>query len=162
MAALTTSDRFFAVGTTKVKYIATIAATPKVPTRTEIDGGTELSAEIADIQGWTKEAGSIATPDLGTRFTGNLPGRITVSQASLTFYADLEGTDVRGTLTQDLTGYIVFMDGGDVTASLMDIYPIRVASVGKVRSTGDQAAQITVMFTITSEPLVDQAIPATV
>jgi len=162
MAALTTSDRYFAVGVTEVVYIPTIAATTLIPTRAEITAGTVLTNEIADISGWTKQAGSIPVADLGTRFTGNLPGRITVDSSSLTFYADKEGTDVRATLPQDTEGYIAFMDGGDVAASKMDVYPIRVSSLGKVRSTSDQAAQITVAFAITSEPATDVAIPAAV
>jgi len=162
MATLSTSDRYFAVGITEIIYIPTIVATTHIPTRAEITAGTIMTDEVADISGWTQQAGSIPLPNLGKRFTGNLPGRITVDSSSLTFYADLEGVDVRAVLPQDTVGYIAFMDGGDVAASKMDVYPIRVSSLGKVRSTGDQAGQITVMFAVTSEPAVDVAIPTVV
>lgn len=160
MGNLPTSDRFFAVGVTEVIEVPTIAATTGIPTRAELDGGTNLTGEIADISGWMQKAGSIGTADLKNRFTGNLPGRITVDESSITFYADQEGTDVRGVLTKDKVTHIVFMDGGDVAASKMDIYTVRVASVGKVRSTSDQASQITVTFSITKVPVEDVAIPA--
>lgn len=152
MATLTTSDRYYAVGTTEVLYLPALAASNLTPTRAEMTAGTILTGEIADISGWVKEAGSIGTPDLATRFVSNLPGRINVSASTLTFYADLEGTDVRATLPQDTEGWIMFCDGGDVAASKAEVFPVRVSSVGMVRSVGEQAGQVTVGFSITAEP----------
>ncbi|MFW5418833.1 hypothetical protein J0910_19650 [Nocardiopsis sp. CNT-189] len=41
----------------------------------------------------------------------------------------------------------------------MDVYPVRVASSGKMRSVGDEAARIQVQFSILSEPAENVTIP---
>jgi len=104
----------------------------------------------------------ISTPDLGSRFTKQIGGRTQADASSITFYASKDGADIRSVLQRGLTGYLTFMDGGDVAAQPMDVFPIEVTSVGKVRTTGDNAQQITVTFAITGEPAEDVDIPATV
>jgi hypothetical protein len=154
------ANRFFHVGETVVYYLPSIAAANKVPTRAEIDAGTDLSDEIADLSGWTLQGGEIDTPDLGSKFTGKIPGRISVDDSSFTFYADNRGVDVRSVLPRGTSGFILICDGGDVAGALADVYPVRVRSNGKVRSVGDEAGRITIPFSITKEPTENVALPA--
>jgi hypothetical protein len=157
-----TTTRFFHVGETVVYYLPAIAAANLVPTRAEIDAGTDLSDEIADISGWMLQGAEIETPDLGSKFNKKIPGRTSVDDSSLTFYADQRGVDVRSVLPRGTNGFIVFADGGDVTGALADVFPIRVRSVGKVRSVGDEAGRLTTSFSVTKQPAEDVALPATV
>lgn len=160
MAALPSSTRFFQPEISVVHFLPTIAATNLLPTRPEITAGTNLTKEIADISGWSVAANMIDTPDLGAKFVAQVAGRIKADNSSLTFYADKLGVDVRATLPRGQRGYIVFMDGGDVaTTGKMDVFPVEVSSVGKMRSTGEQAMQLTVSFAITAKPAEDLAIP---
>ncbi|WP_182112888.1 hypothetical protein [Actinotalea sp. JY-7876] len=155
------AERFFAPEITRVFWVPLIAAAATlVYTRAELDAGTELTDELADLSGWTVTGASIATPDIKRRFTGSIPGRQTAADSSITFYADLKGNDVRKVLTSGMNGNVVFMDGGDVPASPSDVFPARVNTVGKVRSVGDAAHQLTVGFTITRAPKVDIPVPA--
>ncbi|WP_067967531.1 phage tail tube protein [Nocardiopsis trehalosi] len=150
--------RYFNPAITRVLYVLTIAS-KAAPTRVELDAGTDLSNEIAELSGFQVTSGQIPTPDLGRRFTSSIPGRTSADDSSITFYADEAGEDVRSLLPRDTEGFIVIMDGGDVTGQPMDVYPIRVASVGKMRSVGDEAARLQIQFSITSEPAEDVAIP---
>lgn len=159
MTALTPAQRYFAPEITKVRFIPTIAAANHHPTAAERDAGTVL-IDIADITGWSVTGTDIATPDIDTRFTKSIPGRTTAADSSLTFYADIAGDDARKVLAEGQNGYIEFADGGDEEGKLTDVFPVRVRSVGKVRSTGDQAMQITIGFTITGRPATDVPIPA--
>jgi hypothetical protein len=159
---VTQSTRFFAPEITKCIFLPTIAAANLAATRAEIDAGTDLSNEIADLSGWTIASGTIDTPDLGNRFTRQISGRTTAEASSLTMYADKKGVDAREILPRDTVGFIVFMDGGDVPADPMDVFPVSVSSLGKVRSTGDQAGQLTINFSITGIPAEDLPIPAAV
>ena len=152
MATLASSTRFISAGVTKWYFLTALAATNLTPTRAEITAGTDISGEVADFSGWTLQASSVATPDQGSRFIKNVPGRTSVADSSITFYADKGGTDIRGTMTLDLAGWIVIADGGDVTGYKAEVFPVRVMSVGGVRSTGDAAFQITVQYAITSTP----------
>lgn len=157
--ALTSSTRYFDPEVTKVYYVPTIS-TISAPTRVEMDAGTDLSGEIAELSGWVVTSNQIATPDLGSRFTSQIGGRTTAEDSSLTFYSDKEGVDARTVLSRDTTGYILWLDGGDIEANKMDVFPVTVVSVGKMRSVGDEAARLQVQFSITSEPSEDVAVPA--
>jgi len=160
MATIASSARYFRPGTTKVKW-ATTLATYTTPTRAEITAATELSGEIAEISGFTVTSESVDTPDLGSRFVSKIPGRITVEDSSISFYASSTGfTDARSVLPRDTTGFLIIMDAGDVTTTgRMDVYPATVASVGKLRGIEDPA-QVSVSFTLTRVPAEDLVIPA--
>lgn len=160
MAAITASVRYFRPGTTKVHWVRTIA-TYTTPTRSEITAGTDLSGEIAEITGFTVVSESIDTPDLANRFVSKIPGRITAEDSSINFYATSTGfTDARSVLPRDTTGFLIFMDAGDVTTTgRMDVWPATVASVGKLRGLEDPA-MVQVTFTPTRVPAEDVVIPA--
>lgn len=157
--AITASTRYFDPETTKVYYVASIA-NKAAPTRAELNAGTDLSREVADITGWNVTGEQIPTPDLGTLFTSQIPGRTTSDDSSLTFYADKAGVDARGTLPRGTNGFIVWLDGGDTANNKMDVYPIRVRSNGKMRSLSNEAARIQIQFSITSEPAENVTVPA--
>jgi hypothetical protein len=158
--AITPSVRFFRPGTTKVYWVTTIV-TYTAPTRVEINLGKDLSGEIAEITGFTVVSDTIPTPDLGTAFVPKIGGRINADDSSLNFYATSTGfTDARSVLPRSTTGFLIIMDGGDVsTTGRMDVYPATVTSVPKLRALEDPA-QVQVTFAITRVPAEDVVIPA--
>ncbi|WP_433415026.1 hypothetical protein ACQP1V_36245 [Microtetraspora malaysiensis] len=143
-----------------VVYWCPSVANKNSPTRAELNAGTDLSREIADVSGWQTTSNQVDTPDMATRFTGKIPGRISADDSSLTFYASQDSIDVRSLLPRDTAGFVIWMDGGDIANRKMDVYPVRVSSVGKARSVGDEPARITVQFAVTSQPAEDVTIPA--
>jgi len=160
MATLPTSTRYYAPLVTKIWFLPAIAAATLAATRLELTAGTDLSDEVADIAGWTVTGEDVPTPGLNP-FTGNVPGRTSVDASSITFYADELGVDVRGVLTPGLSGFIVIADAGDVATGVMDVFPVRVKSVGKPRTvTGSNASQVTIGFSTPRKPAQDLPIPA--
>lgn len=156
---ITASTRYFDVGTTKVYFLPAVANIA-APTRTEMDAGTDLSREIAEIDGWSVSSSQIQVPDFATRFTAQIAGRIEAADSSLTFYASENSTDVRSLLPRDTDGFVLWLDGGDTPGNKMDVYPVTVTSVSKMRSAGAEAARIQVGFSITREPAEDITVPA--
>jgi hypothetical protein len=156
---ITASVRYFDVGTTKIYYAPTIANTASV-TRAELNAATDLSREVADIDGWSVSGTEIEVPDFATRFTAKIAGRIEASDSSLTFYASQNSADVRALLPRDTSGFIIWLDGGDVPTQKMDVYPVKVRAVSKMRSAGSEAARIQIQFSITREPTENSTIPA--
>lgn len=157
---ISSSERYINPETTVVLWVPTIAD-KTAPTRSELNAGTNLVSEVSASEGWQITSEQVPTPDLGTLFTGSIPGRTSVGDSSLTMYADLAGEDARTLMARNTAGYIVWMDGGDVTGRTMDVFPVRVSSVGKVRSVeGSEAATLSIMYSITSVPAEDVAIPA--
>lgn len=139
------STRYFLPGTTKVLVLP--AVTNMIPTRAQINAGTDISEEIAAIAGWLITSETVDTPDLGGRFVKKVNGRLTAADSGFTCWADVAGVDIRDLLTIDQETHIVFMDGGDVEDSFMDVYKVSIASVGKVREI-EGAGRIEVKSTI--------------
>lgn len=152
------SVRYYRRGTTKVIWAPSIA-NKNAPTRSEINAGTALEGETGAMGGWQTTSATVATPALGSRFTPVVGGEITAADSSLTFWASKDGDDVRTLLQREDTGFIIWMDEGDVPGQTMDVYPVSVTSQAKVREL-DSAAQIMAQFAITSEPAENVTIPA--
>lgn len=158
---LAASKRFFAPEISKVYFATTLATYQTALLRAEITAAIPLTDEIANISGFEVQSGLIDTPDLGHRFTSKIAGRTSTADSSLTVYADQGGDDVRKVLPRGTKGFVIFADSGDEEDLPADIFPVEVTSVGKVRSTGDQAFQLTIGFAITAVPAEDIALPAT-
>ncbi len=150
--------RYFGVGTTQVLFCPTIA-NPAAPTFAELDAGTELTRDIADLSGWSTNSEFIDVPDLATRFTGKIPGRISAEDSSFTFYADEDsGTgDARALLPRDTEGYVVIADGG-LASGKGDVFHVKVGSSTPVRSV-DDAVKIMVNFAVLDEPAEGVTLP---
>jgi hypothetical protein len=159
--AITASTRYTSRGTTKFYWVPTIAD-PTAPTRIELDAGTDLTPQVMDRSGWAVTSEMIQTPDAATRYTSTIPGNISSEDSSLTFYMDREGVDARALMPRDEEGFIVILDGGDVAANKMDVYPVTVTSLSKNREvSGENADTLVISYAITQEPSEDVAVPAT-
>lgn len=145
--AAAAASRYFQPGVTKVIIIPSIASLSAGATRAEINAGTDVSGDVAAINGFTVNSAQIDTPDLGIRFTKRIPGRLTADDSSVDFYASVDGNDIRTLLARDQNTYVGILDGGDVAGRKADYFKVVVASLGKVRSMED-APRITVGFSI--------------
>lgn len=117
-----------------------------------------LTHEIAEMGDWAVTSDSVDAPDLGTRFTPQIPGKISIDGSTITLYADSGSNDIRRQIVRDQSGYIVILDEGDVTAQTMDIFPVKVASVAKPTTLGSPST-IMITFTVTAIPAETVAIP---
>lgn len=151
-------NAFYQPGITKVYLVDTMADYTS-PTRVELDAGLDVTRQVRSIDGWTVAADQIDRPDMASLFTSKIGGRTSADDSSLTIYAARNGVDVRSTLVQGYTGYVVFLDGGDVTGYKMDVYPVLVISRPKQRGDSDPL-NIQYQFSITQPPAEDVAIPS--
>lgn len=153
------STRFINPGVTVVLWLPAVANKSSV-TRAEINAGTDLSRELADCSGWMVTSNQVDTPDMSTRFTSKIPGRISADDSTLSMYESQNSIDARTLMPRDTNGFVVWMDGGDVPTQKMDCFAVRVSSVGKTRSVGDDPGRLNFAFAITSQPAEDVTIPA--
>ena len=158
--AITASTRYINPGVTLCYFLPSVAAANLTPTRAEMDAGTNLSREISDINGWVVSSSVADAPDLATTFTGQIPARTSAAASSITFYASSTPVDARNPLPRGTTGYIMWLDGGDVVNRKADVFPIRVTSNGKPRTTGEDPAKIVVECSISTQPAENVTIPA--
>lgn len=159
--AIVASTRYIDAGVTKCYWLPSIAAANLTPTRAELNAGTDLSPQLADWSGWTVTSNLVDTPDLATTFTSKITGRTEAADSSITLYADKEGVDGRALMPRLATGYIVFMDGGDIAANKCAVYPVTVSSCSLVRTvSGTEAAKLMVQYAITAQPGENLTVPA--
>jgi hypothetical protein len=152
--------RFNRKGTTRIYYVPTIAATTLIPTAAEIDAGTDYTAQINAIDGWSLENTPIETPDMASTFVSKIGGDDSAADSSLTFYEDSTTDTIETDLAKGTSGYIViFSKGKTAGAKGMDVYPVTVVSNSKAYTTDNEAAKITVQFTITQRPVFNQTVP---
>jgi hypothetical protein len=117
-----------------------------------------ITKEIADMGDWTVTADSVDAPDMGTKFTAQVTGKIHADNTTITMYADLQSNDIRKQIIRGQAGYIVMLDEGDVTGQTMDIFPVTVSSVSKPTTMGSPSTLI-ITFTPTAIPAENVAIP---
>jgi hypothetical protein len=154
---LTSTVRYIPPGTRKIYWVTTIA-TYTAPSRGELNAGIDLSAEVSAVNGFTVTSTTQDTPDLSTRFTAKIPGRITADNSSLVFYASSTSSDVRTVLPRDTAGYVVFLWEGDVTSQKMDIFPAKVTTAS-IDGNMENPQAINIEFAITKVPALNVTIP---
>lgn len=149
--------RFMRKGTTKVRFVPTIAALAAMTTA-EATAGTDLTPQTAELNGFTFTNSPIETPDMATAFVSKIPGEDTVEDSSIVFYEDKTTNPIRTALTKNTVGNIVIYYAG--TAGLnpastdkYEAWPIIVASNARRYTAGNEAAQYAVMFTNTAAPV---------
>ena len=153
--------RFNRKGTTKIKFLPTIASTALLPTRAEITSGSDLTEGIHSIDGWTLENTPIETPDMASTFVPKIDGDDSAADSSLGFYEDNTLDDVETDLAKGTTGFMCIFSKGDIAlAKGLDVYPVKVASNSKQYSADNEAAKILVQFVITDRPVFNQTVPA--
>jgi hypothetical protein len=154
---LTPTTRYFPPGVRKVYWVPAIS-NYNAPTRGELNAGTDLSAEIETMTGWSLQGSTVDVPDMGSRFTSQVPGRLTSAQNDITAYMSQNSNDVRSLLPRDTNGYVVCLWEGDVTGQKMDVFPVRVVTQAN-DTVVDDPGKTTISFAITKLPAIYITIP---
>lgn len=150
--------RFFRRGVSKARFCPAVAGTS--PTRAELNAGTDLSASIAGMTGFTFENSPITTPDLGSDFDSQINGPDSAGASALNFYDDDTATAVRTSQAKGTTGYIVLMPYGDVATKRCEVWPVKSTGVNDQWGLDASAAQFQVGYAVTGKPNQSGVIPA--
>jgi hypothetical protein len=155
------ADRFFRRGVTKFKFLPAIAAANLTPTRPEIVAGTDLSPDVADIDGWLLANSRIPTPALDETFDSSIAGIDNADDSSLTMFERLTpgSQAIRTALAKNTVGFMFVASQGDVATRKADVFPCVVTSRGNVYTMGNDPARYRVQFGITAAPALDVTIP---
>lgn len=152
------ADRFFRRGKS-VWYFLPAVANPAAPTGAEITAGTDLSPDIAEVNGWDFQSNPIKTPNLADRFTPQIAGEDTVGNPQITIYDRDPSSDYRSLLAKDTTGYIVMMPYGHVATRRAETWHVESQSVSDITTTGNEAARYRVAFSVLDVPEQDAVLP---
>lgn len=151
-------EKFSALDGMALLFLPVVAAPTDIPTRAEINAGTDLTTEVESWEGFEVEAGEFEVKSLA-RFSGSIPGRITITAGQLMMHRDRGGDDVADVMPDGTTGAIVFMPTGDVPTELMSVWPIRVNRLSEIFNM-EGPNMLRVRFTHPRLPKERVAIPA--
>ena len=154
---LTPTLRYFPPGIRKVYWVPTIG-NYLAPLRSELNAGIDLSGEVSAMSGWSVTSAAVDVPDMGNRFTSQVPGRLTSATNDITCFTSQNSNDARGLLIRDTNGFIVLMWEGDVVGQKMDVFPVRVMSAA-MDTTVDNAGTCVFSFAATKIPATNIVIP---
>jgi hypothetical protein len=143
-------------GKSKVWWVLSIA-TATAPTAAEINAGTRIDTELAEINGFTFANTPIDTPDMATSFVSKIPGEDTVGDSNMTFYEQSTTNPISTALAKGATGNVVIFYNGiagalPAAADKAEVWPAIVASNARLYTTGNEAAKYQVVFTNTAGP----------
>lgn len=147
---LSETTRYIAPEVTVVYQVETVASLSS-PQRSELDheNSVDLTGEIAAMDGWTTAADRVAVPDLGTRFTGRISGRVNPGDAQITYYASQDTVDIRDTQERGDRFYIYILYGGDVEGQKMNGFEVEVSAVSPTTGVaGTEAERVMVDYSI--------------
>lgn len=150
--------RFFRRGVSEIKFLPAVAGSS--PTRAEINAGTVLTAQVADISGFMLNNSPITTPDLATTFDSQIDGPDTVADSTLTFYDLTDTATIRTALAKGTNGFIVLFPYGDVATKRCEVWPVRSTGVNDQWGLGADPARYVVGFAITVKPTQNATVPA--
>lgn len=157
--------RFMQKGTTKFWFAPTIASATLVPTAAEVNAGTRMDTELAEISGFAFSNSPIATPDMANTFTSSIPGEDVADTSSLTFYEQKAPTTnpIRTAQAKGTVGYVVIFFGGiagatPAAADKCDVWPVQVASNVRTYSAGNEASRYVITYAMTATPGFDKTL----
>lgn len=142
--------RFFRRGVSAIKFVPAVAGTS--PTRAEITAGTNLTAQIAGIGGFSLNNSPIATPDLATAFDSQIDGPDTTDTSTLNLYDDDAAATIRTALAKGTAGFVLLFPYGDVPGKRVEVWPAKSTGVNDQWGLDAAAAQFQVGFAVTAKP----------
>lgn len=152
---------YFRRGTSRVYLVPTITVT--APTVAQVTAGTEITDDIADVEGFRFSNSRIDIPKLSSTFTATIAGEDTADDSSLTFYDDDTTNPLRATLAKGTQTHVVFFPAGTAGANPaigddVDVWPVESASTPREWTMGNDPARWMAEFGITAPPSLDEAL----
>jgi len=148
--------RYMRKGTTKVYWVPSISNTA-APLATEVNAGTRLDTQLAEVNGFTFQNNPIDTPVMSSAFIGKINGEDTTQDSSFTFYEDSVSNPIKTAQAKGNNGFVVILYAGTAGATpaagdKVEIWPATVSSNARQYSAGNEAAKYQVMYSLTSAP----------
>jgi len=149
--------RFMRKGITQFWFVPTIASATLVPTAAEVNAGTRLDTQLAEVAGFTFTNSPINAPDMSSAFVSQIAGEDSTENSSLTFYEDKTTNPISTAQSKGTNGYIVIFKAGLAGATpaagdKADVWPVQVASNAPQYTADNEAAKYMVAYTTTAPP----------
>lgn len=140
-------------GTLQGWFVPTLVS-QSAPSLAAIQAGTDMTARLAEISGFTFKATKVATPTLDTVFDTSIAGVLEADDATLTLYDIDDSSDPVKTALSPLNtnGFIVWIPYGATVAKKVEVWPVRVGSYSTVKTVANEPAKSMLSVFITAQP----------
>lgn len=155
--------RFMRKGITRFYLVTTIASGSLVPTAAEVNAGTRLDTQLAEINGLSFENNPIEVPDMASAFVAQIGGEDKAADTSLTFYEDKVSNPIKTAQPKGYVGFIVVFYSGiaggtPAAGDKCDVWPTTVTSNSRQYTAGNEAAKYMVKYAMTAPPGEDKTL----
>lgn len=150
--------RFFRRGVSAIKFLPAVAGSS--PTRAEINAGTDMTGQVADINGFMLNNNPITTPDLLTTFDSQIDGPDSTADSSLVMYDLSDSATIRTAVAKGTNGFLVLFPYGDAVGKRLEVWPVRSTGVNDQWSMAADPARYLVGFAVTLKPTQNGTTPA--
>lgn len=151
--------RFTRKGKSKIAFVPTIAVLA-APTMAEINAGTTLDTQMAEMSGFQFQNSIIKTPDLSTTFVTQIPGEDEADDSSITFYDDDNATTIRTALVKGAAGFLVLMPYGKTATKRAEVWAVTSTGFNDEWTVANEAARAMSQLTITAPPVQNAVLAA--
>lgn len=140
-------------GTLKLWFVPTLVS-QTTPSIAAITAGTDLTARMAAISGFTFSATKVETPTLDTVFDLAIAGTLSAEDSVLTVYDIDDAVDAVKTAlgTVNTNGFLVFAPYGLTTTKKCEVWPVNIGSFSTTKTVENEAAKSMASVFITAAP----------
>ena len=155
--------RFMRKGVNRWYFSTSIASGSYIPTAAEVNAGTRMDTQLAEINGFTYGNNPIQTPDMASTFTKQIGGEDSAEDSSLVFYEDQTTNPIRTALAKGVNGFVIIFKAGiaggtPAAADKCDVWPVIVTSNAAQYTADNEAAKYQVSFAATDRPAQDVSV----
>jgi hypothetical protein len=152
--------RFMRKGITRWYFVPSIASGSLVPTAAEVNAGTRVDGQLAEVNGFSFQNNPIMVPDMSTTYTSQIGGEDSSDDSSMVFYEDQTSNPIRTALAKGTAGFMVIFKSGVAGASpaagdKADVWPTTITSNAAQYTADNEAAKYMVSMAITARPVAD-------
>lgn len=145
-------------------YVVPAIAVASAPTLAELNAGTDITGEIVDgsITGFSVTPSTVEAPDVGSKTTRKVAGRVSLDDCSIGLYLTQDGTvDARTLFTDGAQTHIVIFPEGNhaqTPALTCNVHPVTVQTT-TIDPDTTKVAQCVVSFAPEGVPVKNFPIP---
>lgn len=151
--------RYFRRGVSQAVFVPTLADQTS-PTQAEIAAGTNVSAAVNSITGFTTDTSRISEAVLAYRQNPQIDGEQTYGNAAMKLMEDDGVTGPDSTvlaatyeaLADEVVGYMILSPGATAATKKGEVWPVKVGSNNRDWDMGNVFAKYDVAFAITGVP----------
>lgn len=150
------AGKFFRPGVSKIYICPAVAGSN--PTTPELNAGTDITPDLADVNNISVKSNLVDTPDFASNFTTKVVGADQIGDPELVYWDRDNATTNRTALAKGTVGVLVLMPYGRVSGKRCELYAVTSAGVND-QWDHNTPAQFSATLAVTAPPSQSAVLP---